>query len=133
MLRWGEIVVAVLVVLLAWAAAVIVPARAHDWYPAGCCKQLHEGGGDCGPADVVKQVPEGTVFRQRVTGIEVLVPIDFKRRYPNPVDNLYHVCVNRYPGETGDLGAPVLYCVFEPQGSYRHDSHDIQDPLPPWH
>jgi hypothetical protein len=102
-------------IVAAFVAA--TPAAAHDFYHPGCCHGLDQPFGDCGPADLVKQVPGGTLFRQRVTGIEVIVPIDFKKRYVNEHDDLYHICVARYVDEQGNIGEPVLYCLYEPPGS----------------
>lgn len=133
MLRPGELVFAVILLLLAWAlAAIPSPAAAHDWYPPGCCHELTAHGGDCGPADLIRKTPEGTLFRQRVTNIEVVMPTDFKKRYVNPVDNLYHICVARGADEGGGMYI-TLYCVFEPLGSYRHGRRHLQNPHPSRH
>jgi hypothetical protein len=91
---------------------------AHDFYDPKCCHALDTAAhtGDCAPADLIKQLPEGTLFRQRITGIEVIVPIDFRNRFVNEHDDLYHICVSRYPDESGDVQT-ILYCLYEPPGS----------------
>lgn len=98
-------------------------AVGHDWYHPGCCHELrtdasgHVTGGDCGPADLIKQVAGGTLFRQRITNIEVVVPNDFNKRYVNEHDNDYHVCVAKSGDMFSDDKGVYLYCLYEPQGS----------------
>jgi hypothetical protein len=107
--------------LLSMSLTLLVPfALAHDWYHAGCCHEMkvdEQGratGDDCGIADLIKQVPGGTLFRQRVTGIEAVVPDNFAKRFPNEHDNFYHICVA--PGDY-ETPAGYVYCLYEPQGS----------------
>jgi hypothetical protein len=134
MLRPGELIFAIVLTLFAWAfASIKSPASAHDWYPNGCCHELTDHSGDCGPADLIQQLPKGTLFRQRRTNIEVVVPVDFNKRYVNPVDNLYHICVANGVDEGSGAPYTILYCVFEPQGSYRHGRRHLQNAHPSRH
>lgn len=128
MLRSGEVVCAVILILLAWAfSSIKSPAAAHDWYPTDCCHELvMQNGtvvrGDCGVADLITQTAEGTVVRQRATGITVTIPPEFPRR-KNTEDGQYHICVSRGDGYETPPGH--VYCFFEPAGSYRHGRHHL--------
>lgn len=102
--------------LLALGATAAHKAWSHDWYPPGCCHEIKMAdgtivSGDCGPADLVGQTPEGTVLRQRQTGLVVTIPPNFPkdRIHPNTHDGQYHICVR-----TTDK---YIYCVFDPAGT----------------